>query len=209
MGLPAAGHVDQMDPSWKSLTVRQILSHTSGIDQMLTTRWIIPKLWDLTEPSRGVPDVMGPNDSGPWTLAYINERLFAPAGIAPASRAPRRTLTPPRIPTTSATWPRVALWNAGQPNCAGHRGLQMSAVDLVRWHTHQRLLDSCQAKFPRRRRSQRPPQQQTPRRRHPVHHPPQRHQDRNELTTPTEPPAETPRAVPRFPSPGQGRAGAL
>jgi CubicO group peptidase (beta-lactamase class C family) len=173
-----------MDPTWKNLTVRQILSHTSGIDQMLKVlaafqpeeykkvgasyegikfmlskplvavdpdeapayenmnyalaRMIIPKLWDLTEPTRGVPDVMGPTDSGPWTLAYINERLFAPAGISPVSCTAANNDTAALSYDIADLSKGGYLWNAGSPNCAGHRGLQMSAIDLVRWQVHLR-----------------------------------------------------------------------
>ncbi|WP_436492793.1 serine hydrolase domain-containing protein [Actinokineospora sp. HUAS TT18] len=103
-------------------------------------RLIIPKLWDLVEPGRGVPDVTATN-SGGWTLAYINERLLAPAGIAPTSCVPVSADTAPHaydIADTAKGGVLVQLDGADWEACGGHRGLHLSAMDMVRWQAHLR-----------------------------------------------------------------------
>lgn len=103
-------------------------------------RLIIPKLWDLTEPTRGVPDSINSTNSGPWTLAYINERLFAPAGIAPTSCVanPDTAAHAYDIADTAKGGVLVQLDGTDFEACGGHRGLHLSAVDMVRWQAHLR-----------------------------------------------------------------------
>ncbi|WP_328994348.1 beta-lactamase family protein [Kribbella sp. NBC_01245] len=101
-------------------------------------RLIIPRLWRDVEPNRGVPVVSSTN-SGLWALNYVNERLLAPAGIAPTSCISAN-------PSTAALAYNVndvanggvfyQLSGVGFEQCAGHRGLHLSAMDLVRWQAH-------------------------------------------------------------------------
>ncbi|WP_436492792.1 serine hydrolase domain-containing protein [Actinokineospora sp. HUAS TT18] len=165
-----------MHPSWKDLSIKDLLAHTSGVGQLVDSlqgdlnvqatyegikytltkpivvgsarnyenqnyaiaRILIPELWDLTEPTRGVPDTIGPSNSGVWTLAYVNERLFAPAGIAPVACSSANPDTAPLAYDINNLATPGYLWDAGSLNCPGHRGLQMSAMDLVRWQAHLR-----------------------------------------------------------------------
>jgi CubicO group peptidase (beta-lactamase class C family) len=101
-------------------------------------RLIIPRLWRTVEPARGVPVVTSAN-SGYWSLAYMNERLLAPAGIAGTSCVPSNDDTAAmtyNVNNTAAGGHLYKLAGLDFEQCAGHRGLHLSAMDLVRWQAH-------------------------------------------------------------------------
>ncbi len=101
-------------------------------------RLTIPRLWRAAEPGRGVPLVNSTN-SGTWALAYVNERLFAPAGIAATSCVPANPATTAlayNATNVAAGGTLFQLDGTDFEACAGHRGLHLSAMDLVRWQAH-------------------------------------------------------------------------
>jgi CubicO group peptidase (beta-lactamase class C family) len=103
-------------------------------------RVVISRLWRLTEPSRGVPDWIGPN-SIPWTLYYVNEKLFAPAGISWVSCLAQNPDTAAHSYDRSDTAKGGLLFQMTGTSfeaCASYRGLHMSAIDMVRWQTYLR-----------------------------------------------------------------------
>ncbi len=103
-------------------------------------RVVISRLWRLTEPDRGLPDWIGPN-SVPWAMHYVNEKLFAPAGISwvtclatnpdTAAHAYDRT-------DTAKGGVLYQLSGTGFEACASYRGLHMSAYDMARWQVYLR-----------------------------------------------------------------------
>ncbi|WP_436497136.1 serine hydrolase domain-containing protein [Actinokineospora sp. HUAS TT18] len=103
-------------------------------------RVVIPRLWRLTEPERGLPDWIGPT-SPPWTINYVNEKLFAPAGISwvtcLAANAETAThgynLYHPEYGGNL-----FELSGSAFQRCPSYRGLHMSAVDMVRWQAYLR-----------------------------------------------------------------------
>ncbi|MFC0624584.1 serine hydrolase domain-containing protein [Kribbella deserti] len=101
-------------------------------------RLIIPRLWRDAEPARKV-DVVSPTNSGFWSLAYMNERLLAPAGIPATSCFPANDATAAKVYNVNnpaAGGHLYKLVGTDFEQCAGHRGLHLSAMDLVRWQAH-------------------------------------------------------------------------
>ncbi|ONI91110.1 hypothetical protein ALI22I_10115 [Saccharothrix sp. ALI-22-I] len=103
-------------------------------------RVVISRLWRLTDPDRGLPDWIG-STSPPWTLHYVNEQLLAPAGI------PWTTCLAENPDTEGRAYNRLNTAIGGSlfemsgldfEACASHRGLRMSAVELVRWQVYLR-----------------------------------------------------------------------
>lgn len=166
------------DASWDKVTFRNLLNHTSGLEQLEQTlteaqlkqyntsytglefavsnkvtvpspglytnmnyallRLIIPRLWRDVEPTRGVPVVTSTN-SGAWALNYMNERLLAPTGIAPTSCVPANPASAALAYDVNDVANGGVLWQltgASFEQCAGHRGLHLSAMDMVRWQAH-------------------------------------------------------------------------
>lgn len=106
-------------------------------------RVVITRLWRLTEPDRGVPDWINAN-TPPWTLNYVNEKLFAPAGISWV------TCLAENLDTAAHAYDRANLAKGGVlhqmsgtafESCASYRGLHMSAMDLARWQVYLRYGD--------------------------------------------------------------------
>jgi len=101
-------------------------------------RILIPALWRLADPGRGVPLVNSTN-SGTWALAYVNENLLAPAGIATAACVPANPASAALAydaNNTGAGGYQFQLTGSNGEACAGHRGLHLSAMDLTRWQAH-------------------------------------------------------------------------
>ncbi|WP_433020181.1 serine hydrolase domain-containing protein [Kribbella sp. CA-294648] len=101
-------------------------------------RLTIPALWRQVDPNRGVPTVNATN-SGPWALEYMNEHLLVPAGIAPTTCtavSPATAALGYNLNNVAAGGHLFQLAGAGFEQCAGHRGLHLSAMDLVRWQAH-------------------------------------------------------------------------
>ena len=122
----------------RTITVPSGYSYTNMNYAML--RVILPRLWQLAEPSRGVPNVTSTN-SGTWALAYINEKLLVPAGIGTRSCQPANTSTAPLaydVNQAQSPGSLIQLTGANAEVCAGHRGLQLSALDMVRFQAHLR-----------------------------------------------------------------------
>ncbi|GAB1513135.1 hypothetical protein JCM33774_51770 [Actinophytocola sp. KF-1] len=103
-------------------------------------RVVIARLWRLTEPGRGLPDWIGPN-SIPWSMYYVNEKLFAPAGISWVNCLATNLDTAPHAYDRDNLASGGVLYQLSGTSfeaCASYRGLHMSAVDLVRWQVHLR-----------------------------------------------------------------------
>ncbi|MEU4393818.1 serine hydrolase domain-containing protein [Kribbella sp. NPDC023855] len=103
-------------------------------------RIVLPRLWRLAEPSRGLPDWIGPN-SAPYMLYYVNEKLFAPAGIPWTTCLASNPDTAPHAYSLSDPGAGGSLFQLSGANfesCPSYRGLHMSAVDMVRWQAHLR-----------------------------------------------------------------------
>lgn len=103
-------------------------------------RVVVARLWRLTEPGRGLPDWIGPNNV-PWTMYYVNEKLFAPAGISwvncLASNPDTAAHAYDRLDTVKGGL-LFEMSGTSYESCASYRGLHMSAVDMVRWQTYLR-----------------------------------------------------------------------
>ncbi len=105
-----------------------------------TLRVILPRLWALAEPARGVPAVTSTN-SGTWALAYLNEKLLVPAGIGNAACQPASAAIAPLAYDVSQAPVQGQLFQltgASAEACAGHRGLHLSVMDLLRFEVHLR-----------------------------------------------------------------------
>ncbi|MBB4912260.1 serine hydrolase domain-containing protein [Actinophytocola algeriensis] len=103
-------------------------------------RVVISRLWRVTEPGRGLPDWIGPN-AVPWTMYYVNEKLFAPAGISWVSCLASNPDTAAHAYDRTDTAKGGLLFQMSGTSfeaCASYRGLHMSAVDMVRWQTYLR-----------------------------------------------------------------------
>lgn len=103
-------------------------------------RIVLPRLWHLAEPSRGVPQWIGPNSS-PWMLYYVNEKLFAPAGISWVTCLAPNTDTAAHaynLANPGAGGSLFQLSGANFESCPSYRGLHMSAIDMVRWQVYLR-----------------------------------------------------------------------
>lgn len=103
-------------------------------------RVVVPRLWRLTEPGRGLPDWIDAN-SPPWTLHYVNEKLFTPAGISWVTCLATNPDTAAHAYNrldTAAGGLLFEMSGTGFEACASYRGLQMSAVDMVRWQVYLR-----------------------------------------------------------------------
>lgn len=101
-------------------------------------RVLIPALWRELDPS--VPVVTEAN-SWELTLAYLQQQLFAPIGLSSVTCWPT---DPAKAPLA---YPRRFVMGAGKlvklngsslGSCGGHRGLHLSARDLVRFQAHLR-----------------------------------------------------------------------
>ena len=103
-------------------------------------RLMIPRLWHLTDPGRGVTDWVGPN-SAPWALYYVNEKLFAPAGLSSVNCVASNPDTAAHAYDLKNIAAGGALFDLSGPSfesCPSYRGLHMSAIDMVRWQTYLR-----------------------------------------------------------------------
>ena len=102
-------------------------------------RVVISRLWRLTEPGLGLPDWIQPGGA-PWSMAYINRNLFAPAGIATVNCLAANPDTDAHgyLTRTSNSGALLEMTGPFYEACASYRGLRMSAVDMVRWQAHLR-----------------------------------------------------------------------
>lgn len=103
-------------------------------------RVVLPRLWHLAEPERGLPEWIGPN-SIPWTLHYVNEKLFAPAGISWVTCLASNQNTAAlayKLTDPGAGGSLFQLSGDKFEACPSYRGLHMSAIDMVRWQAHLR-----------------------------------------------------------------------
>lgn len=102
-------------------------------------RVVLTRLWYLTEPNSGVPQWIQPGGS-PWSMAYINSHLFAPAGIAKVDclAADPQNDAQGYLTRTSQTGNLLEMSGTSYEACASYRGLRMSAIDMVRWQVYLR-----------------------------------------------------------------------
>ncbi|GAA1696963.1 hypothetical protein GCM10009745_48910 [Kribbella yunnanensis] len=103
-------------------------------------RVVLPRLWHLTDPGRGVPEWIGPNSSQ-WTLYYVNEKLFTPAGlpwITCLASNPDTAALSYNLADPAAGGSLFQLSGKNFEACPSYRGLHMSAMDMVRWQVYLR-----------------------------------------------------------------------
>lgn len=112
-------------------------------------RIMIPKLWKATGNHPGV-NVINEVNVGIWYLAYVQQRVFAPAGVNGVTCAEPNDST--AVLVYNAQNPRAGgkLLEVNPPDldgCGGHANLHLSALDLARFMahlTHGTLLDAGQ-----------------------------------------------------------------
>jgi len=141
-----AGDVAKMTPLYAGIKYTLTKPVTAGTSysyenlNYAVARVVLPRLWHLAEPSRGVPQWIGPNSS-PWMLYYVNEKLFSPAGISWVTCLASNTDTAAHAYKLSDPGAGGSLFQLSGANfeaCPSYRGLHMSAIDMVRWQTYLR-----------------------------------------------------------------------
>jgi CubicO group peptidase (beta-lactamase class C family) len=101
-------------------------------------RVLIPALWRELDPS--VP-VVTEGNSWALTLGYLQQNLFTPSGIGAVTCWPANTAKAPLAYSRYlrfATGKLVQMSGSQAGGCGGHRGLHLSARDLVRFQVQLR-----------------------------------------------------------------------
>ena len=112
-------------------------------------RLMIPKLWKATGNHPGV-NVINEVNVGIWYLAYVQQRVFGPAGVSGVTCSESNDSTAVLVYNAGNTQAGGKLVETNPPDldgCGGHANLHLSALDLAKFMahlTHGTLLDAGQ-----------------------------------------------------------------
>ena len=112
-------------------------------------RIMIPALWKATSSDPGV-NVINEVNVGIWYLAYVQQRVFQPAGVSGVTCSESNDATAALVYNAGNTNAGGKLLEVNPPDldgCGGHANLHLSALDLAKFMahlTHGTLLDAGQ-----------------------------------------------------------------
>jgi CubicO group peptidase (beta-lactamase class C family) len=101
-------------------------------------RIMIPALWKATGNHPGI-NVINEVNVGIWYLAYVQQRVFGPAGASGVTCAESNDATAALVYNASNTAAGGKLVETNPPNldgCGGHANLHLSALDLAKFMAH-------------------------------------------------------------------------
>ena len=110
---------------------------------------MIPALWKATSTDPGV-NVINEVNVGIWYLAYVQQRVFEPAGVSGVTCSESNDATAVLVYNAGNTAAGGKLLELNPPDldgCGGHAHLHLSALDLAKFMahlTHGTLLDADQ-----------------------------------------------------------------
>ena len=112
-------------------------------------RIMLPKLWKATPNHPGI-NVINEVNVGIWYLAYVQQRVFGPAGVSGVTCSEPNDATAVLVYQAQNTRAGGKLLEVNPPDldgCGGHANLHLSALDLAKFMahlTHGSLLDAGQ-----------------------------------------------------------------
>jgi CubicO group peptidase (beta-lactamase class C family) len=101
-------------------------------------RIMIPKLWKATKNHPGI-NIINEVNVGIWYLAYVQQRVFMPAGISGVTCSEPDDATAALVYNAQNTRAGGKLLEVNPPDldgCGGHANLHLSAMDLAKFMAH-------------------------------------------------------------------------